>query len=72
MSAQVSSEGVTAATGVATERALKGFLARVELDVSQQVSFLGEGNTALVALEWTITCRQEKQTNVFICVTRRS
>lgn len=56
MRAQVSGEGVTAAAGIATEWALEGFLACVKLDVSQQVSFLGEGHTALAALKWTITC----------------
>lgn len=62
--AQVSGEGVTAAASVATERALKGFLACVKLDVSQQVSFLGEGHTALGALEWTITCTQGQKSNI--------
>lgn len=61
MCAQVSGEGVTPAASVATERALEGFLACVKLDVSQQVSFLGEGHTTLVALEWTVTCMQGKQ-----------
>lgn len=59
--AQVACQGVTAAAGVAAEWALEGFLACVKLDVSQQVSFLGEGHTALVALERTITCMRGKK-----------
>lgn len=59
--AQVAGEGVTAAAGVAAERALEGFLACVKLDVPQQVSFLGEGHATLAALEWPITCTRGKQ-----------
>lgn len=63
MRAQVTCEGVTAAAGIATEWALEGFLACVKFDVSQQVSFLGEGHAALAALKRTITCinRRNKQ-----------
>lgn len=59
----MSSEGVTPPTGVAAEWALERFLACMKLDVSQQVSFLGEGYATLAALEWTITCMQEKWKN---------
>lgn len=66
MCAQVSGEGVTAPAGVAAEWALEGFLACVKLDVSQEVSFLGEGHTALAALEWTITCMKRKNTALLV------
>lgn len=71
MCAQVSSEGVTAPASVAAEWALERFLACVKLDVSQQVSFLGEGHTTLAALEWTITCVQGKRkcSVISICAT---
>lgn len=72
MCAEVSGEGITAAAGVAAERALEGFLACVKFDVSQQVSFLGEGHAALAALEWTITCMEGKPSKISICVTRKS
>lgn len=42
MSSQMTSESITSPTGVAAEGALEGFLARVQLDMSQQVSLLGE------------------------------
>lgn len=69
--AQVSGESITAAARVAAERALEGFLARVKLNVSQQVSFLGEGHTTLAALEWTITCIQGKEQDLELCEQKR-
>lgn len=39
---QVAGEGVAAPAGVAAEGAFEGLLAGVQLDVSQQVSLLGE------------------------------
>lgn len=53
----MSSEGVAAAAGVAAEGALEGLLARVQLDVSQKVTLLREGNSTLVALEGPVACR---------------
>lgn len=54
MSAQMASESVAAPAGVAAEGAFEGLLAGVQFDVSQQVSLLGEWDTALVALEWPV------------------
>lgn len=51
MSAQMTSEGITAPASVVTERAFEGFFTSVQLDVSQQIPLLGERNTTLVALE---------------------
>jgi len=42
MSAQMTSEGIAAPAGVAAEGAFERFFTRVQLDVSQQVSLLGE------------------------------
>lgn len=55
MSAQVTGEGIAPPACVAAEGTFEGFLARVQLDVSQQVSLLGEGDAALVALERPVT-----------------
>lgn len=49
--AQVAGERVPPAAGVVAEVALEGLLARVQLDVAQQVALLREGGPALVALE---------------------
>lgn len=54
MSAQMTGEGIASAAGVAAEGAFEGFFACVQLDVSQQVSFLGERDATLVALEWPV------------------
>ena len=56
-------EGVPPAAGVAAQVTLEGLLARVELDVAQQVALLGERGAALVALERTLTCGQEHSTS---------
>lgn len=56
MSAQMTGESISAAAGIAAEGAFEGFFACVQLDVSQQVSLLGERNATLVALEWPFTC----------------
>lgn len=42
MSAQMACESIASSAGVAAEGAFEGFLACVQLDVSQQVSLLGE------------------------------
>ena len=42
MSAQMPTEGIAPPAGVAAEGAFEGFFACVQLDVSQQVSLLGE------------------------------
>lgn len=55
MGAQMTSESISSPTGVAAEGAFEGFFACVQLDVSQQVSLLGERDTTLVALEWPVT-----------------
>ena len=47
----MASEGVPPAAGIAAEVTLEGFLPRMELDVAQQVTLLGERGTALAALE---------------------
>ncbi len=49
--AQVSGEGVSAAASVVAQVTFERFLARVQFDVSEQVTLLSEGSTALVALE---------------------
>lgn len=51
MRPQVTGEGIPPAAGVVTEVALEGLLPGVQLDVPQQVAFLGEGGPTLVALE---------------------
>lgn len=48
-------ECVTSAASVVAEGALEGLLARVQLDVSQKVSLLCEGDTTLVTLERSFT-----------------
>lgn len=55
MSAQMTSEGITPPAGVVAEGAFEGFFTCVQLDVSQQVSLLGERNATLVALERPVT-----------------
>ncbi len=57
--AEVSCQGVTTATGVVTKGAFEGLLARMELDVSQQVALLSEGGPTLVTLEWPLTYRDQ-------------
>lgn len=57
---QVAGEGIPAAAGIVAEVALEGLLARVQLDVAQQVAFLGKGGPALVALERPFTWVGEK------------
>lgn len=42
MSAQMPAESIAPSAGVAAEGAFEGFFACVQLDVSQQVSLLGE------------------------------
>lgn len=55
MSAQMASESIAPSAGVAAEGAFEGFLPCVQLDVSQQVSLLGEWDATLVALERPVT-----------------
>lgn len=55
MSAQMTGEGIAPPAGVVAEGAFEGFLACVQLNVSQQVSLLGERDAALVALERPVT-----------------
>lgn len=57
----MASEGVPPATGVAAQVTFEGFLPRMELDVAQQVSLLGEGGAALAALERTFSCGARTQ-----------
>lgn len=59
MGAQMTSESISAPTGVAAEGAFEGFFACVQLDVSQQVSLLGERDATLVALERPVTCERK-------------
>ena len=54
--AEVASERITPAAGVVAEGTLEGLLPRVQLDVAQQVALLGEGGTALVAVEGPFSC----------------
>lgn len=61
--AQMAGEGVPPATGVAAQVTLEGLLARVELDVAQQVALLGERGAALAALERTLPWGQEHNTS---------
>lgn len=60
--AQVAREGVSPAAGIAAQVALEWFLPRVELDVPQQVALLGEGGTALAALERTLSWEEAQDT----------
>lgn len=48
---EVASERVPPAAGVVAEGAFEGLLPGVQLDVTQQVPLLGEGGSALVAVE---------------------
>lgn len=57
--AEVSCQGVTAATGVVTKGTFEGLFARVELDMTQQVALLSEGGPTLVTLEWPLTYRDQ-------------
>lgn len=54
---QVASERIPPAAGVVAEGTFEGFLARVQFDVTQEVSLLGEGGSALVAVEWSFSCK---------------
>lgn len=58
--AQVSGEGVSAAASVVAQMTFERFLARVQFDVSEQVTLLSEGSTTLVALEWPLPYRRKK------------
>lgn len=60
MRAQVSGEGVSAAAGIVAQVTFERFLARVQFDVSEQVTLLSEGSTTLVALEWPLPYRRKK------------
>ena len=60
MRPQVAGEGVPPATCVVAEVALEGLLARVKLDVPEQVALLREGGPTLVALERPLSCGDEK------------
>lgn len=54
MCAQVSGEGVSAAASIVAQVTFERFLARVQFDVSEQVTLLSERSTTLVALEWPL------------------
>jgi len=54
---QVAGERVPPAARVVAEGTLEGLLAGVQLDVTQEVSLLGEGGSALVAVEWPFSCK---------------
>lgn len=58
---QVAGEGVPPAAGIVAEVALEGLLARVQLDVTQQVAFLSKGGPALVALERPFTWARKEE-----------
>lgn len=58
---QVAGEGVPPAAGIVAEVALEGLLARVQLNVAQQVALLGEGGPALVALERPFTWARREE-----------
>lgn len=60
MGAQVSSQCVSPAAGVAAEGTLEGLLARVQFDVAQQVPLLGERRSTLVALEGPLTWKGQR------------
>lgn len=55
MRPQVAGEGIPPAAGIVAEMAFEGLLARVQLDVPQEVAFLGKGGPALVTLERPFT-----------------
>lgn len=57
--AEVSCQGVTAATSVVTKGTFEGLFSRVELDMTQQVALLSEGGPTLVTLEWPLTYRDQ-------------
>lgn len=59
--AEVASERVAPAAGIVAEGALEGLLPGVQLDVTQQVALLGEGGTALVAVEGPFPCEGKKR-----------
>ena len=51
----MTSEGITPSAGVVAKGAFEGFFACMQLDVSKQVSLLGERDATLVALERPVT-----------------
>ena len=51
VSAQVPAQGVSATAGVAAHGAFERLLSRVQFDVAEQVSLLGERGSALSAVE---------------------
>lgn len=55
MGAHVAAQGVASTAGVAAHGAFERLLSGVQLDVAQQVSLLGEGRSALVAVKWPLT-----------------
>lgn len=55
MGAEVSGQCVSSAAGVAAEGTLEGLLARMQLDVAEQVPLLSERRAALVALKRSLT-----------------
>lgn len=61
MCPQVAREGIPAAAGIVAEVALERLLARVQLDVAQQVALLGEGGPALVTLEGPLTWARREE-----------
>lgn len=61
----MTSEGISPPAGVAAERAFERFFACVQLDVSQQVSLLGERDATLVALEWPVTYERKSTPQSF-------
>lgn len=58
MCTEVAGERVPSAAGVVTEGTFERLLPGVQLDVTQQVSLLGEGGAALVAVEGPFTCKR--------------
>lgn len=58
---QVAGEGVPPAAGIVAKMAFEGLLTRVQLDVPQEVAFLGKGGPTLVALERPFTWARREE-----------
>lgn len=58
---QVAGEGVPSAAGIVAKMAFEGLLTRVQLDVPQEVAFLGKGGPTLVALERPFTWARREE-----------
>lgn len=55
----MASKCISSPAGIVAEGTFEGLLARVQLDVAQEVALLGEGGTTLIAMERPLTWKEE-------------